>query len=58
VTFVFGCFCVQFTPASIDKKTQLIIGNFFIFFTLLLVGPSKLIDLPNTVTVMAIGQAL
>lgn len=45
-------------PNSIQKRAILITACFLEFFVNISTGPSKLFGLPNTLLIMALGQAL
>lgn len=49
---------VQRVPNGIEKRAVLIIASFLSFFTNLCVGPSKLFELPDSIWIMMLGQAL
>jgi hypothetical protein len=49
---------VQYTPKGIEKRAILITACFFAFIENIFVGPSYLLGFPNSLLLMAIGQAL
>lgn len=49
---------VQKVPNSVQKKTILILASLMAFFANLFVGPSELFNMPDSIWVMVIGQAL
>ena len=49
---------VQYLPKQIEKRLIIILSSILSFFGFLLVGPSQILLLPDSIILMAIGQAI
>lgn len=58
VFYVFSAIMVQFTPKWVEKRLVLILACALSFATNLFTGPSQIFSIPNTLTMMAVGQAM
>ena len=48
----------QYVPDWVDKRFTIITASFFTFVAFIFVGPSEIFNLPNSLLIMGIGQAL
>ena len=58
ITYITSTVTVQFLPQTVDKRLTMIVSSLLGGLSYLLVGPSQMIPMPDSLTLMAIGQAL
>ena len=58
LTFTVGALTVQFFPEWIEKRAQIATAAFMTFIAFILVGPSQIIAVPNSLVLMGLGHAL
>jgi len=58
MTYIIGSLGVPFIPSRISKRSQMIFGIFALFFSMVLMGPSQILHIPENLAVMGVGQAL
>ena len=58
VFYIPSSIAVQYMPPTVDKRFTIIISCFFAGIAFLLVGPSQLFAMPNSLVIMGVGQAL
>ena len=58
VFYIPASIAVQFVPSYIEKRVTIILSAIMSGVAFIFVGPSQMLDFPNTLLLMAIGQAL
>ena len=58
VFYIPASIAVQFVPSYIEKRVTIILSAIMSGVAFIFVGPSQMLDFPNTLVMMAIGQAL
>lgn len=57
ITYIPSMLLVQKLPAWIDRRLTLILATFFLGLATLLNGPSKVLDMPDKLHLIMLGQA-
>lgn len=58
IFYIPSSIAIQYVPGWVDKRFTIIIASFLTFVAFIFVGPSELFNLPNSLVIMGIGQAL
>ena len=58
VFYIPSSIAVQYFPRSIDKRVTIILSAFFSGVAFIFVGPSEMLNFPDSLILMGVGQAL
>ena len=58
IFYIPSSIAIQYVPRWVDKRFTIILASFLTFVAFIFVGPSEIFNLPNSLLIMGIGQAL
>jgi len=58
IFYIPSSIAIQYVPRWVDKRFTIIVASFLTFVAFIFVGPSEIFNLPNSLLIMGIGQAL